>query len=216
LRRTLVAIALILLDLYGSAHPLSQSRHTARKDVSVDVVLHSPIALTPNERRQLTGKVRKFGWDQSEEIVRELFQDKGFLKADVVTIRTPNNKERALVLQVTPGKRYHLVRLSWRGNTVFSEFELANRIPFRPGELSNRTKIDKGLNAIRELYDSRGYINYICVPTPETDDEAATVAFVMDVDEGRQFSFGKLECGRDGGNAPRNTAICVGRLAWAS
>ena len=94
---------------------------------------------------------------------------------------------------MNPGKQYHLVRVSWRGNTAFSESELANLIPIQPGELFNRTKIAAGLKAAGKLYESRGYINFTCVPTPEMDDEAATLSFEMDVDEGGQFRFGELE-----------------------
>ena len=134
----------------------------------------------------------RVGWDQAEEIVRELYQDKGFFKADVVTVRTPTIKKNVLVLRVSPGKRYYLVRISWRGNTVFSESELANLIPFRSGELFNRAKIAGGLDAARRLYDSRGFINYVCVPTPEINDEASTIGLEMDVDEGKLFRFGEL------------------------
>ena len=193
-----VAIALLVLDLCGAPTSFSQSRETVGKEVSVDVVVHSPVTLTPAERQELRAEVRKFGrdqsgWDQAEEIVRELYADKGFFKADVVTVQTPTIKENVLVLRASPGKRYHLVHISWRGNTVFSESELANLIPFRPGELFNRTKVAEGLNAAQKLYYSRGFINYTCIPEPEIDDAAATLAFKMDVDEGRQFRFGELQ-----------------------
>src|SRR5262249_40359222 len=85
-----------------------------------------------------------------------------------------------------------LVRISWRGNKVFSESELASFIPFRPGELFNRAKIGRGLEAAQKLYYSRGFINYASIPEPEIDNKAATIAFVVEVDEGRQFRFGDL------------------------
>lgn len=192
LARILVAIALLVFDLCSAPNALSQLRDTAGKEVGVDVVVHSSINLTPTERRKLRANIRKLGWDNAEEIVRALYQDKGFFKPDVVTVRTPTSKENALVLRVNPGKRYHLVRISWRGNIAFSESELANLIPVTPGELFNRTKIAEGLNAAQKLYASRGFINYVCVPSPEIDDVAATIAIEMDVDEGRQFRFGEL------------------------
>ena len=188
----LVAIALLLLDLCGVPNALSQLREAAKKEVSVDLIVHSPIALTPGERQDLRAKIRKIGWDDAEEIVRELYQDKGFFKAEVVTVRTPAIKRNVLVLRVSPGKQYHIVQISWRGNTVFSESVLASLIPFRPGELFNRTKIAEGLNAAQKLYASRGFINYVSIPTPQIDDSAGTIAFEIDVDEGRQFRFGDL------------------------
>lgn len=188
----LVAIALLFLDLCGAPNAFSQLREAAKKEVSIDLIVHSPVALTPAERQDLKAKIRKIGWNDAEEIVRELYQDKGFFKAEVVTVRTPIIKQNVLVLRVSPGKQYHLVKISWRGNTIFSESELASLIPFRPGELFNRTKIAEGLDAARKLYDSRGFINYTYIPTPQIDEDGATIAFEIDVDEGRQFRFGEL------------------------
>lgn len=194
--RILVAIALLVLDLCVAPISFSQFRETVGKEVSVDVVVHSPVTLTPTERQKMRAKIHQFGLDRAEdiaEIVRELYGDKGYFKADVVTVRTPTTKKNVLVLRVSPGKRYYLVRISWRGNTVFSESELANVIPFRPGELFNRTKVAEGVDAAQKLYYSRGFINYACIPEPEIDDAAATIAFKMDIDEGRQFRFGELQ-----------------------
>jgi hypothetical protein len=197
LRRTLLHIAALLVILDSGAQATPQLRDTPRKKVSVQrIILHSPVPLSPLEHRKLNESIREFGSDTLEELVREMYQDKGYLMAKVselIPLRTPATNANILVLQVSPGKKYHLLQISWRGITLFSESELAKLIPVQPGELFKRTKIVEGLDAMRKLYDSRGYINFTCVPTPEVDDEAATVAFSMDVDEGGQFHFGELD-----------------------
>jgi outer membrane protein assembly factor BamA len=190
--RAFLGIAL-LLKLWPLANALPQSHPVASNDTSIEVILRSPVQLTPTERRKLKREIRAYSSDTVAEIVRELYQDKGYFKAEVRVIRTPTLSNKALVLQVDPGKQYHLVRVSWRGNEALSQSDLANLIPFEPGELFSRTKIAEGLNAARKLYDSRGYINYTVVPTPDTDDDSGTVAFEMDVDEGGQFRFGELD-----------------------
>lgn len=191
LRRTLLVFALLLGLL--SADTLGQSHYAASKEVRVDIVLHSPVQLMAAERGKLRAKIRQDGWDKAEEDVRELYQDKGYLKVEVIPIETPTLSQKTLVFQVNPGKRYHLVRISWRGNAVLSQSTLAKLIPIAPGELFSRRKMAAGLNAVKRLYESQGYINYICIPTPEMDDNAGTVAFDIDVDEGEQFRFGDLD-----------------------
>ncbi len=190
--RTLFGIALLLCLPSLTASALPQSHEAVSKE-AIDIVLRSPVQLTPIERRKLKGKIREYGWDSADEIVQELYQDKGYFKVEVIPIQTPTLSAKALVLQVDTGKQYHLIRISWRGNAALSQSELTSLIPFEPGELFSRTKIAEGLNAARKLYDSRGYINYTCVPTPNTDDDAGTIAFEMDVDEGGQFRFGELD-----------------------
>jgi len=176
-----------------TADALPQSHPAGSRGSSIDMVLRSPVRLTPTERRNLKRDVLAYDSDTVAEIVRELYQNKGYFKAQVRVVRTPTPAKKAVLIQVDPGKQYHLVRVSWRGNTVFSESELAKLIPIEPGELFSRTKIAKGLNAARKLYESRGYINFTPVPTPEMNDEAATLALNIDVDEGQQFRFGELD-----------------------
>lgn len=185
-----IALLLCLPSLTSSA--VAQSHQAASKE-PVDVVLRSPVQLTPIEHRKLQEKIRKYGWDSADEIVRELYQDKGYFKVEVIPIQTPTLTAEALVLQVDTGKQYHLIRISWRGNAALSQSELTSLIPFEPGELFSRTKITEGLNSARKLYYSRGYINYTCVPAANTDDDAGTIALDMDVDEGGQFRFGELD-----------------------
>lgn len=191
--RTFLAFALLLELLPLPANALPQSHPAASKDTSIDVILRSPVQLTPTERRTLRRDVRLYDSDAVAEIVRELYQNRGYFKAQVSVVRTPTLAKKALVIQVDPGKQYRLVGVSWRGNAALSQSDLANLIPFEPGELFSRTKIADGLNAAKKLYDSRGYINYTVIPTPLTDDDAGTVAFEMDVDEGGQFRFGELD-----------------------
>jgi outer membrane translocation and assembly module TamA len=193
LGRTLFCIALLLGLWPLAASALPQSHQAAGKGGSIAIDLRSPVLLTPIERQKLKGEIRAHGWDNAEEIVRELYQEKGYFKVQASAIQTPTLSSKTLVLQVDPGRQYHLVRISWRGNAALSKAELTNLIPFEPGELFSKSKIAEGLKSAKKLYDSRGYINYIVIPTPLTDDRAGTIAFEMEVDEGEQFRFGELD-----------------------
>lgn len=184
--RTVFGVALLLL----ATDVLPQSHELPATPPAIDVLIHSPVQLTPIERRKLRTQIRKFGRGSTGEFVRELYQDKGYFKVEVIPI---SNSDQRLMFQVLPGKQYHLVGITWTRDTAIVESELKNLIPFTPGELFNRTKIVEGLNTVRNLYGSRGYINYTCVPTPQTNDDVATIAFEMDVDEGGQFRFGELD-----------------------
>jgi outer membrane protein assembly factor BamA len=169
----------------------------------------TPVPLTPPERQKLIASLRVVGWkfgqeqtseftkDTAEELAREAYQDKGYFKAEVaaelISIRAQDSNAVAVILQVTPGRQYHLASLSWRGMSAFSESELEKLIPTQVGEVFNRTKIASGLETVKKLYDSRGYINFTSVPTPQVDDAEGTVSFEIDIDEGGQFHFGKLD-----------------------
>jgi len=105
--RALASVALLLSLLPRTASALPQSHETAGTE-AIDVVLRSPVQLTAIERRELRAKIREYGSHSAGEIVRELYQDKGYFKVEVIPIQTPTSNAKALVLQVNTGKQYHL------------------------------------------------------------------------------------------------------------
>lgn len=158
------------------------------------VIFESPVQLTTIERRKISAKVRELRLDDGEELVQEAYQDKGYFMAQAWTELVPRaTGGNDLLIRVSPGRQYRLIQISWRGIALFSDSELSKLIPFHPGEIYNRSKIAEGLKALTNLYDSMGYINATYVPTPETNEDAGTVAFEIEVDEGGQYHFGELD-----------------------
>ena len=185
----------------------SQASETAKISISrIDV--QSPVKLTPAEHQAFIAKLHSIGWNFSQEqtikftqdmavqIVREAYQDNGYFMAevssDIVVDRRLGGTSNVLVLNITPGKRYRVTGISWHGISAFPEAELARLIPIRPGEFFSRKKFAHGLEAAKTLYDSHGYINYSPIPQPQIDEEAGTLGWVIEVDEGGLFRFGDL------------------------
>jgi len=211
--RALICISLLPVCVAASysATVASQSADQPTGRVKVTrIQFQTPVPLTPSEHQKLIDDLRKAGWkrwqvqasefttETAEELTREAYQDKGYfiaqVSAELIRIRACRSKNAVgIVLKVTPGRQYHVTGILWRGVTVFPEYQLEKLIPIKAGELFNRTAIATGLEAAKNLYSSQGYINFTYVPTPQADDEAGTVAFVIDVDEGAQFRFGELE-----------------------
>lgn len=186
---------------FGSQHP----RTVIRK-----VSFRTPIPLPPKDERSLVDrlfreKVGTSSWPPTqtspadgEELVREAYQDQGYLKVSVSPEVEPvarNGSRRIvnLVFQIDPGKRYRLGRIIWKGNSGIPTADLQKTMPIRSGETFSRKRIAGGLDNLRQLYESRGYINFTSIPTPEFNESAGSVSFEIDIDEGRQFHFGNLE-----------------------
>jgi outer membrane translocation and assembly module TamA len=213
LLRALICISLLPVCLVAFCPATAASESPDKptgKVVVTRIQFQTPVPLTPSEHQKLIKDLRKTSWklwqeqtygftkDTAEELTREMYQDKGYFKAQASAefngVRARHSKNAvALVLTVAPGRQYHLTNIVWKGVTLFPEYQLEKLIPINPGQLFNRSTIAKGLEAARDLYSSQGYINFTCVPMPQADDEGGTVAFVIDVDEGRQFRFGELE-----------------------
>jgi outer membrane protein assembly factor BamA len=76
---------------------------------------------------------------------------------------------------------------------VFSNEELRKLIQLREGDLFSVEKIREALDAMKELYGSHGYIDFVVSPLTDIDDEPARVSLVMEVDQLKQSRVGKIE-----------------------
>lgn len=128
------------------------------------------------------------------------FQERGYFKAVVHDPNISNagkiGGENAVVVaaKVDDGQQYRLATITFanEGATEFNAQQLRGVFAIADGNLFNVEKIRQGLDDLRRLYASHGYINFTPVPNVESDDEAATVTLRIDLDEGRQFHLGGL------------------------
>jgi hypothetical protein len=76
---------------------------------------------------------------------------------------------------------------------IFPPEELRKRFPLNDGDVLDASKIKQGLDALRLLYSSRGYIDFAAKPETITDDKSAMISLIMVLDEGKQFRVGRVE-----------------------
>jgi outer membrane protein assembly factor BamA len=135
-----------------------------------------------------------------------IFHSRGYLKVSfgvpqpkVVKLPTAENDEESrrqtfvdVVLTVNPGPQYQLSRLDWSGNHEISTETLQSLITAKAGQPANTVRINDGLEQVKTLYGSRGFINVSIKPGTEFDDAAGTVAIHLDVKEGAVYHMGEL------------------------
>jgi len=133
---------------------------------------------------------------EAEERVRIVYQRKGYFKAQVLAESKPlpGNAGRGdiVITVVEPGRQYRLEGIRWSGQSVFSARELDGTMPIHSGEIFNRDKVANGLEQLRKLYGSKGYINFTSVPEPEIHEDTGNILLTFSVDEGPQYLVGKL------------------------
>jgi hypothetical protein len=88
--------------------------------------------------------------------------------------------------------RYRLKSISFEHATVFSADELRRQFPVRSGEKFDVAAIRKGLDNVRALYCSAGYVNFTPLPDTQVDEATRTISLVVDLDEGLLFRYGEL------------------------
>ena len=91
----------------------------------------------------------------------------GYLRAavDEPTVFFPSQGMRKGMAQVTvevkQGTQYRLGEIHFQKATIFPSTQLRNLFSLRRGEIFNVGKIAKGLEDLRELYETKGYINLL-------------------------------------------------------
>lgn len=136
--------------------------------------------------------------EEMEERVRASFQERGYFKAEVKSLRfkprDPLGVPKPVTLEgeVSEGPRYRLADVIFLQNHAFPAEKLRERFPLKKGAWMERGKVASGLQSLRKLYGTRGYLDFTAIPETEFGSNA-TVNLTITTEEGPQYHMGKLD-----------------------
>ena len=157
---------------------------------------------------QLMKEIRQRAWagwidEVGEIVVRGALLDQGYFRieekaeADVLS-SDAEFQHVAITLHIDLGLQYGLGEVSFRSANAtevlaFPREELRKAIPLSDGELFSTQKIREGLDNLRKLYGSKGYIDFVATPIVEADDATQRISLIMELDQQKQFRIGKVK-----------------------
>jgi hypothetical protein len=97
-----------------------------------------------------------------------------------------------VTVKMEPGVQYRLGEIRLRRATVFPAAQLRSVFSLRRGDLFNATEFSRGLDDLRKLYGTRGYVNVVAAPVVAIDESRRIIDIVLEVDEGQAYDFGRL------------------------
>jgi Surface antigen variable number repeat len=130
----------------------------------------------------------------------------GFCQTTNTSVRTPSSPAPDLA-------QCRLEAVHFEGGRSFSIEQLRDAFNVPVGDKSNKTAIGQGFDRLRQLYGENGYINFTAVPLFQVDQDRRTVVLTVSIDEGSQFTFGRLILA---GQEPRTGEADALRNAWAA
>ena len=142
--------------------------------------------------------------EMAEVPVTSAWQNQGYFTVQVtsesqVLSRDSASQHVSVTVHVKEGPQYRLGEITFRfaqdQSGVPAEFpreELRQQIPLREGDLFNVEKIREGLDALRLLYGSKGYIDFTSEPITRVDD-AQTISVTIVLSEEKQYRVGSIE-----------------------
>jgi outer membrane protein assembly factor BamA len=201
------AQSLECVDHSSTVSPASQKT----KITIVGVEFRGENSLSEEVRAQLTDKIQQtklmaspeesdkdWLYEVGEVTIGEKLSNQGYSRA--YTEITPHlvraeSRERfyAITVTIDSGPQYRLSEIHIVNSTLFSPTELRKQIQLRPGELFDLSKIHQGMDAIRRMYVTKGYIDAALEPQTNMDESKGLIDVVLKLDEGRQYRVRTLQ-----------------------
>jgi outer membrane protein assembly factor BamA len=194
-------------EMAALAGPRSAPTTIAIEEVKFD----GPIRLRDSVREQLVARLKASGFEANsrwlDEVqdgwIRGAWQDEGFFKvnptARVQIVGSDSTVQHALLtVHVDEGLQYTLGSVRFRSADpddplVFSVEQLRGLIPMRDGDIFSAEKIRGALDAMKELYGSNGYIDFVVTPITDIGDDHPRISLTIEIDQQKQFRLGKIE-----------------------
>jgi outer membrane protein assembly factor BamA len=146
----------------------------------------------------LIGSCFDEGSEELEERIRASFQDRGYFAAKVKSLGfKPSDvlgvpKPVTLEAEISDGPRYKLAEITFVENHDFSSQSLRKQFPLRRGDVFSRGKVASGLESLRKLYGTEGFLDWTAIPDTKFASNG-TANLNISIQEGPQYHMGKLD-----------------------
>jgi hypothetical protein len=132
-----------------------------------------------------------------------VWQDQGFFKVEATAkeefIRNDSTgKHVRIIAHINEGQQFRLGDVQFRSSDpgeplAFRPEELRRLIPMSEGDILSASKLREGLDALRNLYASHGYIDFVATPLTDIDDIRQRISLLMELDQQKQFRVASVE-----------------------
>ncbi len=109
-------------------------------------------------------------YDEDKILLVEKYNEKGYRDAVILSdsIKQISEDRVAIYINVEEGDKYYFNNISWKGNTVYTAYQLERELKIRKGDVYNKTLLDKRLKedetSVHSLYLDNGYLFCEIVP----------------------------------------------------
>ncbi|MEO6738857.1 MAG: outer membrane protein assembly factor BamA [Chthoniobacteraceae bacterium] len=143
----------------------------------------------------LSSTAGKLNTDQLQEdarTIRELYQSKGYINADVrKPVVTRSGDKVDVTFQITEGPQSHVGRVSVSGARVFAADEITQKLTLKPGAIYSPQALAADRKVISDMYGAKGYLELAVSPAP-VPVGGGNVDVNFRIDEGVQYYVDKV------------------------
>jgi len=196
------------MELEEPRRPLEMIQNIIIDELRFD----GPIHISDSDRQQLVSELKQHDLSDATDWLEEfrevgikgMWRDRGYFKVEATAKEETVRKDSAgghvlVIVHVDEGPQYRLGSVQFRSSDpdvplAFPPEELRKLIPLSEGDIFAAEKIREGLDALKLLYGSEGYIDFVAEPLTDIDDgHEHRISLVMELDQQKQYRLGKIE-----------------------
>ena len=128
--------------------------------------------------------------------IQSVYYDRGFIHVKVGQPQIALSGDKRLIyltIPVTEGEQYSIGKIDFSGDLVGKKEDLFAKVSVKPGELFNRTKLQRDIMAIADVYYDAGYAYANITPQTTVDADRRIVDLTFDVQKGEQVYIERIE-----------------------
>jgi len=136
---------------------------------------------------------------QEDKAFLPIYLQRGYVRAtfgDAQAKVVQDSPEETLVdvtFPVETGRQYNVTEIQMSGNQVFPSDTLRRLIHLPLGQPANGVQLAADIDAIKQLYATRGYMEASIPCKTDTDDASSTAKYDLQISEGDAYTMGDLE-----------------------
>lgn len=203
MRASLWLIVGLMSSMLGAAQSSESHTHSKTDRILIQELVISGVTTVDSQQlteieHSLTALEVKNDDSEIKERLRDAFQQRGYFDAEVKTLETKQLDPLArpapvhVDAEVNEGLRYKIAGIQFVNNHVLTAQKLQAQFPLQRGDFFSTDKVRGGIESLRKLYTSMGYLSFVAVPDAEERSNAGVI-LRLDLKEGSQYRMGKLE-----------------------
>ncbi|MDO8426487.1 MAG: outer membrane protein assembly factor BamA [Deltaproteobacteria bacterium] len=131
-----------------------------------------------------SGKFNEFIFHNDLAIIMSKYFDNGFINADILDQRVLLSEDKKwfyITIALFEGEQFNVGDLDVKGEMLATKEELLEKLKLKTGEVFNRTRLSKGVDAVTDVYGDKGYAYADIKPVTQVNPEKRTIDITVDI-----------------------------------
>ena len=128
-------------------------------------------------------------------MIQSAYFDRGFINVRVGAPRVAISSDKRFIyisIPITEGEQFNLGTIDFAGDLLKSPEELKKRVTLKPGQIFNRSQLQRDIQSLVDLYQDDGYAYVNLSPLTSINPETRIVDLTFDIQKGNKATIERI------------------------